>query len=60
MNKIKTFKDLIVWQKSHQLTLEVYKITVGFPLEERYGLTSQMRRAAYSVASNIVHPVKLF
>ncbi len=54
MNKIKTFKDLIVWQKSHQLTLEVYKITVGFPSEERYGLTSQMRRAAYSVASNIV------
>ena len=54
MNKIKTFRDLVVWQKSHQLTLEVYKLTLKFPSEEKYGLISQMRRAAYSVPSNIV------
>ena len=54
MNKINTFRDLIVWQKSHQLTLEIYKITIKFPSEEKYGLISQMRRAAYSVPSNIV------
>lgn len=57
MDKAKTFKDLIVWQKSHLLTVEIYKITSKFPSEEKYGLTSQMRRAAYSVPSNI-HPVK--
>ena len=53
-NKTKTFKDLVVWQKSHQLTLEIYKILLKFPSEEKYSLTSQMRRAAYSVPSNIV------
>lgn len=51
---IKTFRDLIVWQKSHDLTLEIYRITSKFPAEERYGLTSQLRRAAYSIPSNIV------
>lgn len=59
MNKTNTFRDLIVWQKSHQLTLEIYKITIKFPPEEKYGLTSQIRRATYSVPSNI-HPVKQF
>ncbi len=54
MSKTNTFKDLIVWQKSHQLTLEIYKVTLKFPTDEKYGLTSQMRRAAYSVPSNIV------
>ena len=53
-NKTKTFKDLVVWQKSHQLTLEIYKILLKFPSEEKYSLTSQMRRAAYSVPSNLV------
>jgi four helix bundle protein len=47
------FEDLIVWQKSHALTLRVYKITKHFPREELFGLTAQMRRAAVSVAANI-------
>lgn len=54
MVKIKTFKELKVWQKSHDLVLLVYKLTAGFPIDERYGLTNQLRRAAISVASNIV------
>ena len=54
MAQIKTFKDLKVWQKAHQLTLATYKITSNFPAEEKFGLTSQMRRAAVSVTSNIV------
>lgn len=59
MNKAtKSFKDLIIWQKSHELTLEIYRLTKRFPSDEKYGLSSQMRRAAYSVPSNIVHPVK--
>jgi four helix bundle protein len=45
--------DLEVWQKSHQLTLRIYKLTAGFPKHELYGLSSQMRRAAVSVPSNI-------
>lgn len=53
-NKTKTFKDLVVWQKSHQLTLDIYKLSLKFPSEEKYGFTSQIRRAAYSVPSNIV------
>lgn len=50
---LKTFKELKVWQKSYQLCLEIYKITKKFPKEEIYGLTSQIRRAAVSVPSNI-------
>jgi four helix bundle protein len=50
----KCFQDLIVWQKAHQFVLAIYKVTASFPKEERYGLTSQFRRAAYSVAGNIV------
>jgi len=52
--KVRTFQDLIVWQKAHALTLKVYEATKPFPSDERYGITSQMRRAAYSVPSNIV------
>lgn len=52
--KVKSFKDLIVWQKAHQLTMEVYKVTKNYPVEEKYSLVSQIRRAAYSVPSNIV------
>lgn len=48
------YRDLKVWQLSHSLTLDIYKITRTFPPEERYGIISQMRRAAYSVPSNIV------
>lgn len=47
------YKDLIVWQKSMQLSLQVYRITKQFPREEVYGLTSQVRRAAVSIPSNI-------
>lgn len=49
----KSFEDLIVWQKAHQLVLAVYRFSHGFPKEETYGLTSQLRRAAVSVAANI-------
>ena len=55
MNKpAKNFQDLVVWQKAHNLVLEIHKTTVGFPKEETYGLTSQLRRAAVSVPTNIV------
>jgi len=47
------FKKLKVLEKGHQLTLAVYKLTARFPKEELYGLTSQMRRAAASIVSNI-------
>src|ERR1700690_363606 len=47
------YQDLIAWQKATQLALEVYRCTRTFPKDELYGLTSQMRRAAVSVASNI-------
>ena len=47
------FEDLIFWQKSHALTLRVYKLTKTFPNDELFGLTSQMRRASVSVAANI-------
>jgi four helix bundle protein len=51
---IRSFEDLKVWQKAHSATLEIYKATKHFPDSERFGLTSQMRRAAVSGASNIV------
>lgn len=47
------FKQLEVWQKAHKATLEVYKLTRSFPTEERFGLTSQIRRAAVSIGSNL-------
>jgi four helix bundle protein len=50
---VQDFKDLKVWQKSHSLALGVYRASAGFPREELYGLTSQMRRAAVSVPANI-------
>jgi four helix bundle protein len=52
------FQELVVWQKSHQLTLRVYKLTSGFPKTETYGLSSQMRRAAVSVPANIAEGFK--
>ena len=48
-----SFRDLKVWQKSVELTVMVYQFTQTFPREEMYGLTSQMRRASVSIASNI-------
>jgi four helix bundle protein len=50
---MKDFQDLVVWQKSHGLTLQIYRLTKGFPRDELYGLSSQMRRAAVSIAANI-------
>ena len=50
---LKNYKDLKVWQRSYQLCLDIYRTTKGFPIEERYGLTSQIRRSALSVPSNI-------
>ena len=47
------FRDLVVWQKSMQLAAEIYELTKEFPREEIYGLTSQMRRSAVSIPSNI-------
>jgi len=47
------FRDLQVWQKAIQLTVAVYRLTQGFPREETYGLSSQIRRSAVSVPSNI-------
>lgn len=51
--KIRNFRDLIVWQKAHHLVLEIYKITKKFPSEEKFGLTDQIRRASVSITSNI-------
>lgn len=48
-----THKGLIVWQKSIQLVVEIYKLTSTLPVEEKYGLVSQMRRAVVSIPSNI-------
>jgi len=50
---MRDFKTLNVWQYAHQLTLDVYRATQGFPREERYGLTDQIRRACVSIPSNI-------
>ena len=50
---LKNYRELKVWQKSYRLCLDLYRITKEFPKEERYGLTSQMRRAAVSIPSNI-------
>jgi four helix bundle protein len=47
------FKKLSIWQKAHILTVNVYKLTIDFPKEELYGLTSQIRRASASVPANI-------
>ncbi len=55
-----SFKDLIVWQKSRDLAVKVYKITGNFPKSELYGLTSQMRRAVISISSNIAESYHRF
>lgn len=53
MAKVESFRELMVWQRSIQLALAVYRLTSVFPREEIYGLSSQIRRASVSVASNI-------
>jgi len=50
---LKNYKELQVWQKSYDLCLKIYRITAVFPKEERYGLTSQIRRSVVSIPSNI-------
>lgn len=50
---MKTHKDLDAWKKSIDFVTVVYKLTKGFPIEERYGLTNQIRRSAVSIPSNI-------
>lgn len=53
MNTIRTHRDLLVWQKSMVLVTEIYRKSQRFPAQEQYGLTSQIRRAAISIPSNI-------
>lgn len=50
---MRDFRELQVWRKAHQLSLEVYRATRSFPSEERFGLTAQLRRSAASVPTNI-------
>ena len=50
---MKDFRSLLVWRKAHELTLAVYKATKQFPNDERFGLTSQMRRSSASIPTNI-------
>jgi len=51
--KTKSYKDIEAWKRAHEFVLKTYKITEGFPKSELFGLTSQFRRAAVSIASNI-------
>ncbi|MBI4087506.1 MAG: four helix bundle protein [Candidatus Liptonbacteria bacterium] len=60
MSNTKSFKDLIVWQKARSLAVAVYKLSEQFPNVELYGLTSQMRRAAISISSNIAESYHRF
>jgi len=53
VKSMKDFRELKVWEKAHQLTLEIYQMTTGFPKEEQYGITSQIRRATTSIGLNI-------
>ncbi len=55
---VKSFQDLIVWQKAHRFVLMTYKYSSNFPKTETYGLTSQFRRAAISVPANIAEGFK--
>jgi four helix bundle protein len=50
---VRSFKDLKVWKKGHELTLWIYRVTKSFPKDEMYGMTSQLRRAAASIPANI-------
>jgi len=54
----KTFAELLVWQKSHQFVLGVYRFSELFPRHEAYGLTSQLRRASVSIPANIAEGFK--
>lgn len=51
--RVQSYRDLLVWKKSMLMVKHVYQVTAQFPVDERFGLTQQMRRAAVSIASNI-------
>jgi len=53
MTSLRSYRDLIVWQKSMDLTVKVYTVSRTFPAEEKFGITSQMRRAGVSIPANI-------
>ena len=50
---MKNFRDLLVWEKAHHLTMKIYEATTAYPADERFGLVSQIRRSASSVPTNI-------
>ncbi len=52
-DRVRTFKDLVVWQKAFALSLEVYRVSRDFPADERFGLTQQLRKTVRSVSYNI-------
>lgn len=60
MEKIKSFKQLKIWQKGIEIVKQIYHITNKFPKEELYGLTSQMRRSAISIPSNVAEGFKRY
>lgn len=60
MEKIRSFKQLRIWNKGIEIVEDVYRLTREFPKEEQYGLISQMRRAAVSIPSNIAEGFKRF
>ena len=52
-SRMRNFQELLVWQKSHELTLKIYQVSGSFPKEEVFGLSSQIRRSASSIPTNI-------
>lgn len=50
---MRDFRGLVVWQKAHEVTLQIYQASSSFPSEERFGLTAQLRRAALSIPTNV-------
>jgi len=58
MEKTKTFEELLVWKSAHEFVLNAYKVTESFPKNEIFGLVSQFRRAAVSIAANIAEGYK--
>jgi len=58
--RINTYKDLVVWQKAHQLVMTIYKLSVDLPQDEQSGLAQQLKSAALDVASNIVKGYKRY
>jgi len=53
MNKIKNFYDLDAWKRGHELVIGIYNLSKNFPIEEKFGIINQIRRAAFSVTANI-------